>query len=639
LPTIDNVEPMTKVEPEEEKDTMESSKGIQEILAKYDVSPWLLDPRSKRMKRWDSIIALALLYTALLTPYEIAFLDMKPASKIDVKLSSFVLYCINWVVDLTFLTDLIFNFNLIYFDPELANGTWIVDRYKIVYRYLTGFCIIDVISIIPFGEMDAGNLKALKLLRLLRLFKLLRILRSGRILKRLEDNINIDYNVLTLCKFIIGTLFIAHWLACMFQLLTRIVSTKTDWVTNYFSAHHDPGFEMGLCMDHTDHFETNSELRACLHVSPFATYIAALYWALVTMSTIGYGDIVPTGTEERFFIIFAMLIGTSVFAYVVGSVCGIVANMDKKNAAFMELMDDLNAFMRATNLDVPLRYRLRDYFRYRHKGNDTSIWTNILTQMSPKLRGEVAIKQCGEWINNVPFFIGAPKQFVVDIALKLTSVTYPQDEEILRVGEFSTQLYIVERGVVGGKGRVFTSGKVFGEEVLGGGVAGFTARAMTYCDLFVLDGSELEGVSNSYPRVQLNLRKAACRSMAKESLTAFTKAWAQIIAGNKTSPDLEYDQDGPDSTAAEQAIRVRSEKVFKFSLDLYGNASATTQKPAFPAAQSIAQMAAVTAAQQQDAAAEASGEGEILAAIKQLRTYMDTRLAGLESKIAVLTAN
>jgi len=192
---------------------------------------------------------------------------------------------------------------------------------------------------------------------------------------------------------------------------------------------------------------------------------------------------------------------------------------------------------------------------------------------------------------------------------------------------------------VGGKGRVFTSGKVFGEEVLGGGVAGFTARAMTYCDLFVLDGSELEGVSNSYPRVQLNLRKAACRSMAKESLTAFTKAWAQIIAGNKTSPDLEYDQDGPDSTAAEQAIRVRSEKVFKFSLDLYGNASATTQKPAFPAAQSIAQMAAVTAAQQQDAAAEASGEGEILAAIKQLRTYMDTRLAGLESKIAVLTAN
>lgn len=630
---------MTKVEPEEEKDTMETSRGIQDLLAKYDLNPWLLDPRSKRMRRWDMIIAVALLYTALITPYEIAFLDLKPAGKVDVTMSQFVVYCVNWVVDLTFLTDLIFNFNLIYYDPELANGTWITDRWRITYRYLTGFFVIDIISIVPFGEMDAGNLKALKLLRLLRLFKLLRILRSGRILKRLEDSITIDYNVLTLCKFIIGTLFIAHWLACLWQLLTRIVGNKYDWVTNYFSGHHDPGFELGLCMDHLDYFETSSEVRACLHVSPFATYIAALYWALVTMSTIGYGDVVPTGTEERFFIIFAMLIGTSVFAYVVGSVCGIVANMDKKNAAFYELMDDLNAFMRATNLDIPLRYRLRDYFRYRHRGNDTSIWTDILHQMSPKLRGEVAIKQCGEWVNNIPFFRGAPKQFVVDIALKLSTVTYPQDEEILRVGEISTQMYIVERGVVGGKGRVFTSGKVFGEEVLGHGVASFTARAMTYCDLFVLDGGELEDVANSYPGVQGRLRKAACRSMAREALTAFTKAWGQIIAGNKTSPDVLTEDEGPDQTVADQAIRLRAEKVFKFSLDLFGNASATTQKPAFPAPQSIAQMAAVTAAKQQDVVAETNGESDVVAAIKQLRNYMDTRLSVIESKLAVLSSS
>jgi potassium voltage-gated channel Eag-related subfamily H protein 7 len=60
---------------------------------------------------------------------------------------------------------------------------------------------------------SAGGLKALKLLRLLRLVKLLRILRSGRILKRLEDSMNVNYNVLSLVKFILGTLMIAHWLA------------------------------------------------------------------------------------------------------------------------------------------------------------------------------------------------------------------------------------------------------------------------------------------------------------------------------------------------------------------------------------------------------------------------------------------
>ena len=62
---------------------------------------------------------------------------------------------------------------------------------------------------------------------------------------------------------------------------------------------------------------------------------------------------------------------------------------------------------------------------------------------------------------------GAPDNFIVDVALKLRSETFPQGETIVKAGAPSTKLFIVERGVVGGKGRVFTSGKIFGEEVLG----------------------------------------------------------------------------------------------------------------------------------------------------------------------------
>lgn len=90
------------------------------------------------------------------------------------------------------------------------------ERPKIWARYVKGFFIIDAVGLIPFHEVEVGGgLKALKLLRLLRLFKLLRIIRSGRILKRLEDSLEIDYNVITLCKFLMGTMIIAHWLACM----------------------------------------------------------------------------------------------------------------------------------------------------------------------------------------------------------------------------------------------------------------------------------------------------------------------------------------------------------------------------------------------------------------------------------------
>lgn len=53
-------------------------------------------------------------------------------------------------------------------------------------------------------------------------------------------------------------------------------------------------------------------------------YVAAFYWALVTMSTIGYGDVTPTTTAERCFGVVAMFAGTSIFAYVVGSVRALV---------------------------------------------------------------------------------------------------------------------------------------------------------------------------------------------------------------------------------------------------------------------------------------------------------------------------
>merc|ERR1719262_421756 len=57
-------------------------------------------------------------------------------------------------------------------------------------------------------------------------------------------------------------------------------------------------------------------------------YVSALYWAVMTITSIGYGDIVPTRYEEYLLAIFAMLVGAITWAYVIGSACGILANLD-----------------------------------------------------------------------------------------------------------------------------------------------------------------------------------------------------------------------------------------------------------------------------------------------------------------------
>ncbi len=46
-------------------------------------------------------------------------------------------------------------------------------------------------------------------------------------------------------------------------------------------------------------------------------YIDSIYWAVTTMITVGYGDIVPVNTSEKLFTMAVMMLACGVFAYTV----------------------------------------------------------------------------------------------------------------------------------------------------------------------------------------------------------------------------------------------------------------------------------------------------------------------------------
>lgn len=60
--------------------------------------------------------------------------------------------------------------------------------------------------------------------------------------------------------------------------------------------------------------------RGLTNVSVWTKYIDSFYFVVITMNTVGFGDIVATNTIERIFSIFFVFIACGVFAYTINSI-------------------------------------------------------------------------------------------------------------------------------------------------------------------------------------------------------------------------------------------------------------------------------------------------------------------------------
>jgi len=58
----------------------------------------------------------------------------------------------------------------------------------------------------------------------------------------------------------------------------------------------------------------------------------ATYFAVTTMTTVGYGDMSASTTIERFFCIVLMVIGVVCFTFISGSLSSVLSNFDQTNA-------------------------------------------------------------------------------------------------------------------------------------------------------------------------------------------------------------------------------------------------------------------------------------------------------------------
>mmetsp|Transcript_22010 Transcript_22010/g.39445 ORF Transcript_22010/g.39445 Transcript_22010/m.39445 type:complete len:654 (-) Transcript_22010:75-2036(-) len=501
---------------------------------------WVINPLRSDVRRWDFIMMLALVFVAIVTPVEVAMLDVH----ID------VLFFINRGVDLLFLLDMCLQLFLMY-EVKTRLGVTLETRHSMIIKhYLKGWFIIDFVSILPFDLLGLVShndtlerAKLLKIIRQFRLFKLLRAVKASRFFGRLEENLSIAYHTLHLIKCIVILIISCHWTACAWALTLQLSPEPRDPLKH----HH-------RWIDAVTGLEDNVDVKS--EDSAFKLYVASAYFASYTMTSVGYGDISPRNGTERLCLLVLLFCSGLLWTYLLGEVCNVVAAIGAHEQEFRSTMDDLNFMMRDRALPTYMRKKLRRFFLSTRDVRQQDCYSMLFSKMSPALRGEIAWAMNHMWVTKVSFLKGmvhdhsAPamrrsvfgttqevtpvlptfEAFVVDIAVSLDTLLYA-GEELFGAPH---NLHILNRGLVGRMMRVLRSGAVWGEDFV---LKDHTLQepvqchALTYVEVLVLSRDTFFDIvarhSGRIPGLEKQIRRFCVRLAAYRGILAEARRRAE----------------------------------------------------------------------------------------------------------------
>jgi len=68
-------------------------------------------------------------------------------------------------------------------------------------------------------------------------------------------------------------------------------------------------------------------------------YLASVYWSIVTCTTVGYGDIVPTNGYEMAWGMIIIVVGAAVYTFVLGDLSSQFSELTRSSRAHSDIID------------------------------------------------------------------------------------------------------------------------------------------------------------------------------------------------------------------------------------------------------------------------------------------------------------
>ncbi|KAM4702040.1 voltage-gated inwardly rectifying potassium channel KCNH3 [Discoglossus pictus] len=501
-------------------------------------SPFILLHYGTFKACWDCLILLATLYVAVTVPYSVCFSSNKeegttgprsPPSTCDL------------LVEILFILDIVLNFRTTFVSQS---GQVVFSSRLIFLHYVRTWFLVDLLAALPVDLLYSFKVNVYFGAHLLKTVRLLRLL---RLLPRLDHYS--QYSAVVLSLLMVAFALLAHWVACIWYFIGQkeIEGSQSEvpeigWLqelgrrldTPYYMGRKNDSRELPAPDNYSEGASNGTGMVLLGGPSSRSSYITSLYFALSSLTSVGFGNVSANTDTEKIFSICIMLIGALMHALVFGNVTAIIQRLYARRFLYHSRTRDLRDYIRIHGIPKPLKQRMLEYVQTTWAVNNGIDTNELLHSLPDELRADIAMHLNKELLQ-MPVFSLASRGCLRSLSLNIRPLFCTPGEYLIRQGDALQALYCVCSGsmevlkdgvvlAILGKGDLIGCEVSFEDKVI---KANADVKGLTYCDL---QGISLRGLRDTLSLYPEYAQKFMCQ---------ITNQLSYNLGSNRCEPETE----------------------------------------------------------------------------------------------------